>query len=373
MWYFTAIRYFLTFVRFIIYPFKLLVNKFRHTECQINTKIIGTGIYTPTRYVNNTELLGRINRAEVEKRNNNKETVSTEQFITNYYGVSGRYIASENETHSFMAYNAVEEAICNAQIDFQCVDCIIYASAGMDKLIPDTSVYIHEKLCKKLSNKINHNPPSFTVHSTCISALHGLNIANTFIKSGQYKTIVVVSAEKTSVVANIHDPKTCAILGDMATAVIVQATTDESRVTNSKFKTYSTGLCDSLTVEFGSINQLAKGINHCYEDFTFTIKYNKNLIKIVPTIFADFVSDIIFADYDYVVIHQPSKIAVDHVKEIFGNKTIESFEEIGNCASCSILYNLHKLINSEKLKRGDNIMLIGMGAGLGAGYITLKY
>lgn len=371
MSYFLIVGYIITFLKCLLYPFKWLAKQFSTKTTTPELKIMGTGVYLPKKYVDNTELLEMINTEELQKRN--KCNKPLKQFITDYYGVSGRYIASDEETHSMMSYLAIKFAILDAKINWTEVDCMIYASPGMDKLIPDTSVFIHERLSKELPEGTNHNPPSFTVHSTCISALQALNIANAFIKSQQYKTIVIVSAEKTSVVTNINDPKTCTILGDMATAIVVRGNVGNNKVTTSKFKTYSTDLCNSLTLEFGSINHSLKGINHSYEDFVFTIRDNKKLIKTVPTIFNDFISELILCDYDHIVIHQPSKIAVDHVKPIFGDKIVESFDTVGNCASCSIPYNLHCLLHSNKIKRGDGILLVGMGAGLGAGFVTLVY
>ena len=413
MWYTNIIKiinYFIIILKFLFFPIKTIQNILKTNENFITNnsknnsdelKIISTGIFLPKKYVTNKDLIKIINNEDLIIRN--EKNLPLEEFITKYYGVSGRYFSSDYETHSQMAFGAALNALENSNLNFTDIDCIIYASPGMDKLIPDTSVYIHEKLSKHHKNNkninhinninhIDHNPPSFTVHSTCLSSLHALNIANSFIKSKIYNTIMIISSEKTTTVVNACDPKTCTILGDMATAIIVGKHTCvhynkydnvtekiydiPSKVFLSKFKTYSENLCDNMTVDFGTINVLERRANksfHDIDDFIFKIKNNKELINVIPTIFSDFVSDVIFTDYDHVVIHQSSKIFVDNAKAIFGEKLVETFDTVGNCGSCSIPFNLHKLLTSGHLRRGDKIILVGIGAGLGTGLIGLIY
>ncbi len=331
---------------------------------KITTKIIGTGIYTPEKYVNNKDLLEFINGREVNARN--KDNKSPEQFISDYYGINGRYIASVKETNSFMGTQAIKRALQSANIDIRQVDLLIYASTSIDKVIPDTSTRIHNLLGMDAT-------PSMSVHSTCLSFLHGLNVANAFIKSGTYKTICIVSSEKPSTFADPSDPKTCTTLGDMAAAVIVQATSGESSEINfSKFNTYSE-LCSTIELDIGNLRH---SIDKPYtkEDFYFKINNSRSLIKKVPVLFKNFFFTLMGSNYKYVVMHQPSKIAIDHAKEIFGkDKVCQSFERIGNVVAASIPYNLHQLLISGKVKRGEEFLLVGVGAGLGIGVMNIVY
>jgi 3-oxoacyl-[acyl-carrier-protein] synthase-3 len=352
--------YIITYMRLISKPF---FCRRKPNSVEPNTKIIGSGIYLPEKYVNNKELLSSIDIGEISKRN--KDNKNPEQFITDYYGISGRYIASDYETNSYMGVQAVKSAIKSANIETQQIDLLIYASTSIDKAIPDTSTHIHNLLGMNAT-------PSMSVHSTCLSFLHALNVANSFIKSSTYKTICIVSSEKPTVFANPSDPKTCTTLGDMAAAIIVQATTnDSSKINYSKFSTYSE-LSSMIELDIGNSRH---SVNKPYtkEDFYFRINDSKSLIQKVPSLFRNFFS-VLFLNYKYVVTHQPSSIAVTHAQEIFGkDKVCQSFEQIGNIVAASIPYNLHQLLNSNKVKRGDEILLVGVGAGLGIGAINFVY
>jgi 3-oxoacyl-[acyl-carrier-protein] synthase-3 len=309
----------------------------------ITTKIIGTGIYEPKNYVDNSQLLERIDLESLNKRN--KLGKKPETFVSDYYGINGRFIADKEESPSFMGMNAGINALSNAGIKANQVDLLIYASTSIDKSIPDTSTRVHKALGMK-------STPAFSVNSTCLSFLHALNVANNFITSGQYKTILIVSSEKPSVFANPSDPKTATILGDMATAVVLQASTQESsRIITSKFSTHSE-LCEMIELDIGNIRH-TESKPYTLKDFYFKINNSGSLIKSEPELFKKFMSMLVFSNYKYVIPHQPSAIAVSHAEEVFGkDKVFHTFQQVGNIVVSSIPYNLHKIISQGKLSRG---------------------
>lgn len=394
MWIFTFIKYFIIIYKFIICLFKTINNvinyffNYFNKNKQINLKIISTGVYFPKKYLTNNDLIKIIDCDQLSIIN--KNNIALDKFITDHYGVSGRYFSSDDETHSIMGFNASMYALSSANLKFTDIDCVIYASAGMDKLIPDTSVYIHQKLSEQFNHSI-HNPSSFTIHSSCLSFLHALEIANSFIKSNQYNTIMIISSEKMTMIADACDPKICTTIGDMSTAIIVGKSTQSvqsakytrltklvdntSQIIKSKFKTYSKKLSDNITIDFGTINLLNKRKNnqsYTIDDFVLKTKNNKELIATIPLMILDFGNDFV-SNYDYVVINQSSKIFVDYMKKIFGSNIFETFESVGNCGSCNIPYNLHKLFTLKKIKRGSKLLLIGTAAGYSVGLIELIY
>jgi len=266
-----------------------------------------------------------------------------------------------------MAAQSIKKACSNANIELSDIDLLINASTSFDEAIPDTSTKIHKLLGLK-------NVHCFSIHSSCLSSLTAIDIANNLIESNinNYNIIVIVASEKSSLSINPNDPKTYCILGDMAAAVILKRdTTNSSKILNSKFVTFSE-YSDCIKCNLGNIRHPSmKDFNS--DDFYFKMD-SFNLMNNIPEIFYNFASTLIFNDYKYVVVHQPSKFAINHVKDMIDkNKIIETFQDIGNCVSASLLYNLHYLLENKKINRGDKILLFGMGAGINIGAITLIY
>jgi 3-oxoacyl-[acyl-carrier-protein] synthase-3 len=397
-------KYLLNFIRCLFYPFYLLLKSFNNLffnnskeKTTPELKIIGTGCYLPKNLVSNHDLLKKIDLNVLIKRYNkfNQSNQSNQSkneqllencsyddldklaldklanFISDYYGIDTRYHASEFETNSYMGAEAIRNACLDANIELSNIDMIINASVTMDEIIPDTSIKIHKELGLKYTQ-------SFSVHSTCMSSMYAIKLANSILKSDpEIKTIAIVSSEKTSLSTNPSDPKTYVILGDIAAAMIVRKdienVSNRSKITSNKFITLSE-YCNDIKFDTGNIRHPSM---KDYNKSDYYFKMNSfNLLNTIPQIFMKFASQLLFNNYKHIVIHQPSNIAIDHFKKIFPNEAInQSFRTVGNCVSACIPYNLHMLIHNKnkKLKRGDEILLFGIGAGINIGAINLIY
>jgi 3-oxoacyl-[acyl-carrier-protein] synthase-3 len=202
--------------------------------------------------------------------------------------------------------------------------------------------------------------------------MYALKVANSILKTDtSIKTIAIIASEKTSLSIDPKDLKSYTILGDLASAIIVTSSNSNSMILNSKFITISK-LCNDIKCETGNIHHPSMPN---YNSSNYYFKMNSfNLLKETPKLIKYFSNEVLFNNYKYIVLHQPSKIALSHFKVIFpNNNIIESFKYVGNCVSASILYNLYLLINDKKINRGDKLLLFGMGAGLSIGAITLIY
>jgi 3-oxoacyl-[acyl-carrier-protein] synthase-3 len=384
-------RYLIFLINLLIKPFLLIKNMIaglflQKNKSEIELKIIGTGIYLPEKQINNydmiinkpkliIEIIKRYNKKNKSKlldynnlSDNDKQILA--DFIYDYYGTKYRYIANTTETNSYMGAEAIKNACLNANINTSQIDLIINASGTIDEIIPDTSVKIH--------NLLNlQNTSAFTIHSTCMSFMYALNVANSILKSDpNINTIAIVSSEKTSLTVNPSEPKTYLILGDIATAIILTKEfnvnqLNRSMITNAKFKTYSE-YCNNIKCATGNIRHPSDSTYNS-EDYYFKMD-SFNLVNKIPEIFRSFSNEILFTDYEYIVVHQPSKMALEHLMTLFPkNKIVHSFEEISNCVSACIPYNLHKLIHEKKINRGTKILLFGIGAGINIGAINLVY
>lgn len=355
-----------------MYPYHLIYSLFSN-ESLFSTKIIGTGCYLPEKCISNEDLITEINNDELQQKYDREVSygrinkgLTLAEFISKHYGIYHRYRANDKETNSFMGAEACKNALKSANMTIDNIDLLLYAAASMDEIIPDTSTRIHNIL------KLN-DVPSFTIHSTCISFMHAMNVADAFIKNGTYRTIMIISPEKLSLTTNPNDIKTHVIMGDLASAVILQRNnTSElsSHIISTEFATYGS-FSDKIKCNVGNIMHPCTN-NYCKEDYYFKTE-SMSLVNQLPSLVAKFLSRLV-VHYDHIVIHQPSKIAVDHAKQMFDDKIIvETFDKIGNCAAATIPYNLHTLISNGKVKRGETILIVGLGAGIGVGCINLRY
>src|SRR5437764_5904427 len=163
--------------------------------------IIGTGSYTPEKILTNADLSRMVD--------------TSDEWITTRTGIKERRIAAKNETTSDMATKAALKAIEQAKISPEKIDLLLVATATPDMVFPATACFVQKKLGAK-------NAACFDVSAACAGFLFAVEIAQQFITSHTYDTVLVIGAEKLSSITNWTDRNTCVLFGDGAGAAILR-------------------------------------------------------------------------------------------------------------------------------------------------------
>ena len=137
--------------------------------------IIGTGSYVPERVMTNADLA--------------KLVETSDEWITTRTGIKERRIAAKNEFTSDLASNAAKAALENAEIEASEIDLIIVATITPDKFMPSTACLVQTKIGA-------NNAACFDISAACSGFLYAIEIAQQFITSHTYNTILVIGADK---------------------------------------------------------------------------------------------------------------------------------------------------------------------------------
>ena len=146
---------------------------------------------------------------------------TSDEWITERTGIKERRIAAENQAASDLAFEASRTALERAGLRADSIDLIVVATVTGDMPFPSTACFLQDKLEAS-------NAAAFDVNAACSGFLYGLYIADSFIRSGLRKRVLVVGTEVLSRVTDWDDRTTCILFGDGAGAVIVEPT-DEDR------------------------------------------------------------------------------------------------------------------------------------------------
>jgi 3-oxoacyl-[acyl-carrier-protein] synthase-3 len=163
--------------------------------------VIGTGSYVPERVLTNHDL--------------EKMVDTSDEWIVTRSGIRERHIAAENEFTSDLAANAALQAIEQAGISAEEIDLIIVATVTPDMFFPSTACFVQKKIGAKRA-------ACFDVSAACSGFLYGIEIAQQFITSHTYNTILVIGADKLSTIVDWTDRNTCVLFGDGAGAAILR-------------------------------------------------------------------------------------------------------------------------------------------------------
>lgn len=328
-------------------------------------KITGTGKYLPRRAVASSEIDRKFSlvAGSIEKKS----------------GIHTRYIAdlANGETVIQMAAAAAREAVKSANLRLEDIDCLIFAGAVSERLIPCTAALIHRELDLDKTNS-----PAYDINSTCISFMTAVDTMSYPLDFGKYRHVLVVSADVPSIMTNPQDIATHIIFGDgAAAAVISQAKENEgSCILGSLMKTYSIGapLCD-LKLGMAHIPRSAE--DYQWEQYAFHMD-GRGVYKLIGEIFPAFFVELLtplnlsLQDIDMIIPHQASNLAMQAFEEGLGvppHKLLNIYPERGNQVAASIPNALHEAITQRKIKRGDTILLLGTSAGVSLAGIVMKY
>lgn len=323
-----------------------------------NSKIIGVGSYVPENIVYNDDL---------------KKIVDTsDEWISSRTGIKQRRISTGEET-SDLAAKAGLNALEMAGIQASDLDYIIVATMTPDKYTPSTASIVQDKI-KAI------NASALDINAACTGFVYTIEIANSLIKSGVAKNILVIGSETLSRIVDWNDRGTCVLFGDGAGAAILTRTTDE----NIGIRATVTGSDGSkgmfLTSSNITLNNPFIESEEIHENY---IKMNGGeVFKFATRIMEDSILEVIkkanlkLEDISHIIPHQANYRIIDYVSRKLSlnlSKFIINLDRYGNTSSASIPIALNEAVRQNKFNKGDNIVLVGFGGGLTWGAVLIKY
>jgi len=323
-----------------------------------NVKIIGTGSYLPEIIYTNKFL---------------EDIVSTNaQWVESTLGIKERHIASDHQATSDLAYQAGRNAIINAKLKPEDIELIIVATSTPDRLAPSTACFVQDKLKA-------YNSVAFDIAAVCSGFLFGMSVASQYIASGVYDNVLVIGADTFSKITD-WTKRDCVFFGDGAgAAVLSHANSDEGFLA---FRLYSDGRGKyNFTVPAGGSEKPAsiKTVEERLHYFQMNGKEVFNsATSLLPLAIMKVLEDtgLTVNDIDYMIPHQPSIGILKKTAEIVGlpfEKVMTNMDKYANTSGGTIPILLDEVNRAGKLKNGNIILFVAIGAGWTWGASIIKW
>jgi 3-oxoacyl-[acyl-carrier-protein] synthase-3 len=317
----------------------------------LQSRILGTGAYTPERVLSNLHL--------------EKMVETTDEWIRERTGISERRIAAEGENTSDMALAAAQRALQAAGLTARDLDMIIVGTVSPDMPMPACAAFLQNKLGVT-------DIPAFDVSAACAGFLYALSIGDQFIRTGQHRHVLVVGAELLSRMLDWEDRTTCVLFGDGAGAVVLGARKeDEGAVLSTRLYTDSS-LVESLCIRAGGSRErvtpeaLAEKRDKVYMNGRDIFKIAvKNLTRASASALSD--AKLSASDVRWVVPHQANLRIISQVAqrlEIPMERFVLNIDRYGNTSSASIPIALDEAVRDGRIKSGDTVLMCALGGGI---------
>lgn len=313
--------------------------------------IRSTGSYLPEKILTNADL--------------EKMVDTSDEWITQRSGIKSRHIADDHQTTSDLATKAAQDALQNANLNADDIDGIVVATTTPDLTFPSVAASVQAKIGAPIGM-------AFDVQAVCSGFIYALSVANSLIKTGQNKRILVIGAEKMSSIIDWNDRTTCVLFADGAGAVILEASHDQTGIISTHLKANGT-LKDILLTSGGPSSNGHSGTISMQGKEVF-----KNAVTLMHDIVAETLehNNITADEIDWLIPHQANSRIIESTAKKLGmpmDKVILTVSHHGNTSAASIPLALDAAVKDGRIQRGQMILMEALGAGLTWGAALARF
>jgi 3-oxoacyl-[acyl-carrier-protein] synthase III len=321
------------------------------------SRITGTGSFLPPKRVTNADLAAQLAERGIE---------TSDDWIVERTGIRARHFAEPDVTTSDLGVQAARNALEAAGRQASEIDLIIVATSTPDMVFPSSATILQNKLgiagC-----------PAFDLQAVCSGFVYALTVADSMIKSGAASKALVIGAEVFSRILDFNDRTTCVLFGDGAGAVVLEAS-DTPGILASDL--HADGkhveiLCVPGTVFGGKVhgNPLLRMDGQAVFKLAVGVLEQAARTALEKAGRTD-------ADIDWLIPHQANiRIMQGTAKKLKLplDKLIVTVDQHGNTSAASIPLALDAAVRGGKIKKGDTLMLEGVGGGFTWGAVLLDF
>lgn len=323
----------------------------------IGTRLIGTGSYMPDLKLTNEMLESMVD--------------TNDEWIVKRTGIRERRIAQNTATWE-LALEAGRRALEDAALDASELDLIIVGTATPDFFTPSVSCMVQGKLGASKAM-------AFDLSAACSGFVYSVEVADSFIRAGKAKNVLVICAETLSRIIDYTDRSTCVIFGDGAAAAVFQASEQEGVLTTYMRANGTLGEClkaQCLPVE----DPLAQG-PRAVCDHRFLKMAGSDVFRFTASAVPEAIDAVLHqanmtADQiDWFVLHQANVRILQMVTTRYGldpKKVYVNIDRYGNTSGVSVALCLDEMRKNGQLKAGQHIVISGFGGGLTYGAALIR-
>jgi 3-oxoacyl-[acyl-carrier-protein] synthase-3 len=296
-----------------------------------------------------------------------------DNWILSRTGIRERRFVHENQSTSDLATAAAKNALAEAGMDAAELDCIIVATSTPDMSLPATACMVQKNIGAV-------NAFAFDMNAVCSSLVFGIDTADSFIKAGKCRTVMVIGADTYSKILDFNDKGSCPLFGDGGAAVILRATETRVGLLHSMIKSDGNGW-ELIQVPSSGSRKPVTAETIANRETCFFMEGKKVFIfatDIIPKIIEEVTAKagIKPADLDYIIPHQANLRIIDHITKKTGigrEKFLLNLDRFGNTAAASVGLVMDENRKNGTIKPGNLVLVLGFGGGLSWGGLLFRF
>jgi len=326
---------------------------------RITAKITGVAGYVPPRVVTNFDL--------------EKITETTDEWIRTRTGIIQRHYADPGVASSHLGTEAARKLLAAKGVPAEEIEMIVLATVTPDMLFPSTACLIQDRLGASKAW-------GFDLSAACSGFVYALTVGAQFVGAGLHKKVLVIGSDVMTSILDFKDRATCVLFGDGAGAVLVEPASDSEGIIDFLNDVDGSGGCNLYMPAGGSLHPsshetVEKRMHYVHQEGAQVFKYAvRRMSELAVEILER--NGLTSRDLALVVPHQANLRIIRAMQERLGvddSKILINIDHFGNTTAATIPLGLMDALEEKRLRKGDLVLLISVGAGYTTGAMLLRW
>ncbi len=327
---------------------------------RIAASITGVAGYVPPRVMTNADL--------------EKMVETNDEWIRTRTGIRQRHVVEKGVAASHLATQAAQRVLRQTGTDPQDIDLIIVGSVTPDMFFPATACLVQERIGATRAW-------GFDLSAACCGFVYALTVAAQFVGAGTHRKALAIGSDVMTSILNYQDRATCVLFGDGAGAALVEpARSAGEGIIDFAHDVDGAGGCYLSMPGGGSLHPAShetveKKMHYVHQDGAHVFKY---AVRRMAHMAAEILERNGFTKDDLVLVvpHQANLRIIRAMQERLGvddSKVMVNIDRYANTTAGTIPLGLVDAVEQGRLRKGDLVMLVSVGAGYTSGVILLRW
>jgi 3-oxoacyl-[acyl-carrier-protein] synthase III len=326
---------------------------------RIAAKITGVAGYVPPRVMTNADL--------------EKLVETNDEWIRTRTGIRERHVVDKGMATSHMATEAAKCLLLHTKTNAADIDLIVVASVTPDMFFPATACLVQERIG---ANKAW----GFDLSAACSGFAYALTVGAQFVGAGTHQKALVIGSDTMTSILNYQDRATCVLFGDGAGAALVEPAGPNEGILDFEHDVDGSGGQFLYMPGGGSLNPssaetVEKKMHYVHQEGSQVFKYAvRRMAELAVGLLER--NGLNSGDIALVVPHQANLRIIKAMQERLGvddSKVMVNIDKYGNTTAATIPLGLRDAVAQGRVKKGDLVLVLTVGAGYTTGGILLRW
>jgi 3-oxoacyl-[acyl-carrier-protein] synthase III len=327
---------------------------------RVAAKITGVAGYVPPRVVTNADM--------------EKIVDTSDEWIRTRTGIRERHFAAPGVASSHLATEAAKKLLAATRTPAEEIDLIIVATTTPDMFFPATACLVQDRIGAKKAW-------GFDLLAACSGFVYALTVGAQFVGSKTHKKVLVIGSDVMTSILDFKDRATCVLFGDGAGAALLEpATSDDEGILDFANDVDGSGGCNLYMPGGGSLHPathetVEKGMHYVHQEGQHVFKYAvRRMSELACQVLER--NGLTSHDLALVVPHQANLRIIRAMQERLGvddSKVLMNIDRYGNTTAGTIPLGLVDAVEQQRLRKGDLVLLIAVGAGYTTGAVLMRW